>query len=136
MPMMVSERHHHRHSIIYTIMDGIGFALCSGGMPSINGRIVYGHFVTSDKTETTVNIGVSWDYGIILTAHHLYNEPSSNLRYPIYFIPGTNKVVGPMMTYNDGTWSFGTIDCIYDVTESSFKVSSRTDLYFILISYV
>lgn len=116
-------------------MDGIGFALCSGGMPSINGRIVYGHYVNKDKNEQTVNIDVSWDYGIILTAQETYNGQSSNLRYPIYFTPGTNKVLGPRLSYSDGNWAFETIDCIFNVTESSFKVSTYTEIYFILISY-
>lgn len=121
-------------------MDAIGFALCSGGMPSINGRIVYGKYALAPGNDSVVeNINVSWDYGIILAA---LNEnsgtsgPRVNLCYPVYFIPGTDLVAGPSMTQSSESWTAGIMNLIGNVTESNFKLFAHTFLYFILISYV
>lgn len=137
MPMIVSERHYHRHSNIYIIMDAIGFALGSGGAPSINGRIVYGLYKSSGKDGITVSIGVSWDYGIILTAHYSYTT-ASDLRYPIYFTPGTNVAAGPTISYDtdSGTWDFGFMNYMSNITKSSLAIYHHLDIYFILLSYV
>lgn len=118
-------------------MDAIGFALCSGGMPSINGRIVYGKYASAPGNDSVVeNINVSWDYGIILAALYANSGARSNLRYPIYFIPGTDQVTGSAMTDSSESWSVGIMNLISNVTESNFTLFAHTYLYFILISYV
>ena len=118
-------------------MDAIGFALCSGGMPSINGRIVYGKYAVASGDDSVVeNINVSWDYGIILAALYENSGVKVNLRYPVYFIPGTDHVAGPSMTQRTEGWFPGIMNIINNVTESNFTLFAHTFVYFILISYV
>lgn len=120
-------------------MDAIGFALCSGGMPSINGRIVYGKYASAPGDDSAVeNINVSWDYGIILAALEDTGDagPRVNLCYPVYFIPGTDLVAGPSMTQRSESWTAGIMLLIRNVTESNFELFAHKFLYFILISYV
>lgn len=121
-------------------MDAIGFALCSGGMPSINGRIVYGKYASAPGNDSVVeNINVSWDYGIILAALEDSGSGSGvrvNLCYPVYFIPGTDLVAGPSMTDRSERLIPGIMNLIKNVTESNFTLYAHTYLYFILISYV
>ena len=128
MPMMVSFRHHHRHSVFYTIMDGIGFALCSGGMPSINGRIVHGEYVDTSSSSKTINIDVSWDYGIITAG--MSNR--AILLFPTIFTIGMNGVQGSCV-YNDGS-GYTCATFLHTVSSTSIGVSSNVLLNFVLIA--
>ena len=100
------------------------------------GELYMENIYAPGNESTNENINVSWDYGIILVAYYTNSSITSNLRYPIYFIPGTDIVTGSVVTNSSENWNIGIINLISNVTESSFTLFAHTYLYFILVSYV